>query len=246
MGDNPWILLFGVASAATLVALPLDRPIQRAMLAEDIQDNRAIRGSASALAFAGGPGPFALSATLYVAGRARGNAGMSRLGARIAEGVMLAATVDGIVKGISGRALPDDAQQHGFSFGRGFHEGNGPFVSFPSGHTAAGFAVATVVAVENARAHPERRWVAPLVFGTATMIGVARLYQNVHWASDLPLGAAIGIWSGAEAASWHHGRSRSRMSQVMRGLSAAPNAHGGMELRWSSGAGTGPHQDERP
>jgi membrane-associated phospholipid phosphatase len=62
----------------------------------------------------------------------------------LTEGIVAAAALNGLLKGVSGRALPNarSAEPGDFSFGRGFHDGNGSFVSFPSGHTAASFAAA--------------------------------------------------------------------------------------------------------
>lgn len=61
--------------------------------------------------------------------------------------------------------------------------------SFPSGHTSATFASATVVA---------RRWGwrgGVPAFAVATFVGVTRL-QNLHYLSDVTFGAALGIASG--------------------------------------------------
>ena len=63
---------------------------------------------------------------------------------------LLAASVTGLGKGISGRALPsvNDSNPENFQFGRGFHDRNGPFVSFPSGHATASFAMAAALTSE--------------------------------------------------------------------------------------------------
>jgi undecaprenyl-diphosphatase len=60
-----------------------------------------------------------------------------------------------------------------------------PF-SFPSGHAAAAFAVATAVGVS----HP---WTAPLVLPLAAAIAWTRVALRVHYASDALAGAALGI-----------------------------------------------------
>ncbi|WP_324717540.1 phosphatase PAP2 family protein [Carboxydochorda subterranea] len=58
--------------------------------------------------------------------------------------------------------------------------------SFPSGHTTASFAIATVLAA---------RWPAagPLAFATASIVGLSRTYLGHHYPSDVLAGAAIGI-----------------------------------------------------
>lgn len=63
--------------------------------------------------------------------------------------------------------------------------------SFPSGHATEAFAVATSIA-EN---YPVW-WVQGLAYGTAGLVGFARIEQNAHYASDVVAGALIG-WSVA-------------------------------------------------
>ena len=63
--------------------------------------------------------------------------------------------------------------------------------SFPSGHTTEAFAVATSIA-EN---YPIW-WVQTLAYGTAGLVGYARIEQNAHFASDAVAGAIVG-WSVA-------------------------------------------------
>jgi membrane-associated phospholipid phosphatase len=63
--------------------------------------------------------------------------------------------------------------------------------SFPSGHSTEAFAVATSIA-EN---YPVW-WVQGLAYGTAGLVGYARIEQNTHFASDVVAGSLIG-WSVA-------------------------------------------------
>jgi membrane-associated phospholipid phosphatase len=134
---------------------------------------------------------------------------------------------------------PDD-----FQFFRGFHDGNGPFVSFPSGHAAASFAVAAVITGEVDRWHPGMaRIVGPIAYGGAGLVGLARMYQNVHWASDLPLAAAIGTWSGLTVIARTHAKRQRADAEthdpsdglidVLRSTSLVPIAGRGVGLSWS-------------
>ncbi|PWK17034.1 PAP2 superfamily protein [Arcicella aurantiaca] len=65
--------------------------------------------------------------------------------------------------------------------------------SFPSGHTANAFFGATILAEEYAN---ESVWYAVGGYTLATATGVFRVLNNRHWASDVLVGAGIGIVSG--------------------------------------------------
>ena len=68
-----------------------------------------------------------------------------------------------------------------------FHPFSGG-ASFPSGHTAAAFALATSIAVNN-----DRRWVKDVSYSIATLVGYSRIEHDAHWLSDTLSGALIGI-----------------------------------------------------
>jgi len=71
--------------------------------------------------------------------------------------------------------------------------------SFPSGHATAAFAVATVVA-EEWHAVPG---VAVAAYGLAGLVGVSRITDHAHWASDVVAGAVLG-WASGHAVEWLH------------------------------------------
>lgn len=68
--------------------------------------------------------------------------------------------------------------------------------SFPSGHTANAFFGATILAKEYSEKSP---LIAIGGYSVATATGIFRILNNRHWASDVLVGAGIGILS-AEAA----------------------------------------------
>lgn len=61
--------------------------------------------------------------------------------------------------------------------------------SFPSGHAAFYFAIATIVYFYNKRA-------GILFFAGAFLISLARVFSGIHWPSDIIAGAIVGIFSG--------------------------------------------------
>jgi membrane-associated phospholipid phosphatase len=60
--------------------------------------------------------------------------------------------------------------------------------SFPSGHSAAAFAMATVVASE----YGDNPVVSPLMYGAATLCALSRVHDNAHWLSDVVVGSLVG------------------------------------------------------
>lgn len=76
-----------------------------------------------------------------------------------------------------------------------------PAASFPSGHAAFYFAIATVVFIYLKKVYPPSKrsfwWGAGLwFFITSFLISISRVFAGLHWPSDILAGAAIGIFSG--------------------------------------------------
>lgn len=100
------------------------------------------------------------------------------------------AIVDLATKAITRRQRPSDVQAKG-TFTDTFFNGNkSPLKgsSFPSGHSAGAFSVATVVA----NRYGNHKWVPWAVYSMATVISLSRISTNAHFSSDVFLGAAIG------------------------------------------------------
>lgn len=72
--------------------------------------------------------------------------------------------------------------------------------SFPSGHTTVAFAAATVYAME----YKHRPWIPIFAYSAATLIGVSRITENRHWATDVLAGAALGFLSGRLVVNNYH------------------------------------------
>ncbi len=64
--------------------------------------------------------------------------------------------------------------------------------SFPSGHTATAFMMATMLSKEYGHLSP---WVGIGGYSVATATGLMRMANNKHWLSDVLVGAGIGILS---------------------------------------------------
>lgn len=62
--------------------------------------------------------------------------------------------------------------------------------SFPSGHTSASFAIATIIAFNMPK-------LSIFVFSIALIIGISRIYLGVHYPTDVAAGIIVGIGSAA-------------------------------------------------
>ncbi len=100
------------------------------------------------------------------------------------------AVVDLAIKAVTRRKRPSDVRVGGSFNDTFFSGGKSPFKgsSFPSGHAAGVFSVATVIATR----YRNHRWAPWVSYGFATAIGFSRVTTLSHFPSDVFLGAALG------------------------------------------------------
>ena len=99
----------------------------------------------------------------------------------IASGIITPA-----IKPVAGRSRPRD-NNGAYNF-KPFSNANS---SFPSGHTTEAFALASVIAN-----HYDETWVTCTSYSIAGLVGLARIYHQAHFASDVLAGAMIGTLVG--------------------------------------------------
>ena len=104
------------------------------------------------------------------------------------ESFALASLVTRIPKTLVGRERPDNWQGDGPYTIKGPFKGN----SFPSGHTTASFAVASVIATQ----FRDSKWIPITAYSVAGLAGISRIYDNKHWLTDVVAGATIGTLVG--------------------------------------------------
>ncbi len=103
-----------------------------------------------------------------------------------------------ILKHVIGRARPKFMHAGNLEFSPA---GGSGWDSFPSGHAAAAFAVATVLAIK----FPRARWP---ILAAAVAIAVSRILRGAHYLTDVAGGAALGCVMGVIAAHpWSEWRS---------------------------------------
>ena len=60
-------------------------------------------------------------------------------------------------------------------------------------------------------------------YAGATLVGVSRMYNNMHWASDVIGGAAVGTLFGLKVVKYSHSHPGNRIDRaLLKGNRAAP------------------------
>jgi membrane-associated phospholipid phosphatase len=120
----------------------------------------------------------------YVVGCAQHRDSIRRTAQTALEAAAATTVLDQVVKHATNRQRPSQDNSSGE-----FWEGGR---SFASGHAAASFAIAGVIA----RRHPHG-WLRWGVFGVATAVSLARYPAKQHFFSDILIGGTLGYVTGA-------------------------------------------------
>ncbi len=100
------------------------------------------------------------------------------------------------------------------------------YTSFPSGHTTVAFAAATVFAME----YKDTKWAPILAYSASSLIGLSRIMQNAHWASDVLVGAALGFLCGRQVVNNYHRYAKLENAKKKNTLSFSLNYMDGVIL----------------
>jgi membrane-associated phospholipid phosphatase len=182
--DGADFLTFAAVSGSGLLVFAFDQDIR-----DWAQDRRTPSSdkTASLFSFIGDGGILlGLSAGLYAAGEIGHNDGLRQTALLSIESLGTASLLLWTIKVIAGRARPYTGETS-----RSFQ----PFAftnrywSLPSGHAVASFCVATVIAEQS-----DSPVVDILAYGLATGVGISRIHEDKHWASDVFLGSALGYF----------------------------------------------------
>ena len=224
----------GAFAVATVALLPADRHFAQLSQSQDLLNNGSLRSLSDAARYLGSPGPLIIGPSMYLIGRLGHVPRLAELGLHGTEAVLVGSAVAGVIKVAAGRRRPyavNDANSYDFAFGRGLRSASAK--SFPSGHTTAAFSAAAAVVAETHEWWPHSIWyVAPIMFGGATAVGLSRMYDNQHWASDVVMGAAIGTFAGLKTVRFNHTHTGNRIDSVLLGARLVPSMNG-TALAWS-------------
>lgn len=150
------------------------------------------------------PVTIAVPVSLFVAGWAKNNKQLKIDAAYFAGGYILSAIITNGAKHIFKRERPYNT----YSFIKKRDVGGG--YSFPSGHTSAAFYTATSLSI----LYPKWYVIVP-TYVWASSAGWARMYQGVHYPSDVLVGAVVGAgsaWVSYKVQRWMNKKNNKQKS----------------------------------
>jgi len=198
-----------VLTAATAFLIAGDEGIR-----DGVQDfvarNTWVSGTADAVDEMGNLGAWATAGAFFGAGIIFKDLKARETGYLAASAMLQTFLVDNFFKGLTGRQRPffADGEDHWsglVAFWKRFDKDEeARYVSFPSGHTANAFALATVVAMQ----YRDEPWVPVLAYTVAASVGLSRMALDRHWASDVLVGAVVGHFVSRLVVRNHRRRQR--------------------------------------
>jgi len=163
--------------------------------------------------------------TVYGIARLRHDDGTADVALHTTESVLFPALFIQVIRGALGRSRPyvdsggverRDSDPYHFELLHGFTSFD--YRSFPSMHAMASVAVAAALSTEmRERNTPHRAVISPLLYAGAALPGLARLYLDQHWTSDIALGAFLGAFAGQKVVMYSHAHPSNRIDNKFLG-----------------------------
>jgi len=177
----------GATAAGTALLFLADQPVNRFAGRSHCAFNDWVLGIDS---FEGNHFTFLLSGGIYGLGYLTSNTHIRKMGLYAIEAFIYSGVISGIIKIALGRRRPYAGRSN--TFFKPFHLFNSTYTSLPSGHTTVSFAVSSVLAESVDNIYWKTFW-----YGSAGLVGAARIYHNKHWLSDVFGGAVLGYAVGS-------------------------------------------------
>lgn len=219
-------VLAGGYIVATFAARPVDKRVATALQRPERQQRWIFQESATIVRTIAVPGAVIIGTSMYAAGRLSHVERLAEVGLHGTEALLVGSLVADGLKLTFGRARPFvdtvSPDPNNWQLFRGFRGGN--YQSFPSGHTVAAFAAAAAVSSETSRWWPAVTYygIGPVLYAGAAAVGISRMYNNRHWASDVILGAAIGTFAGTKVVRYHRTHPGNRIDRWLLSASWSP------------------------
>lgn len=182
--DRNDLLVLAAVSGSGLLLLSFDREIQ-----DWVQERRtdsSDKTSSCLRLFGDGAFLVGLSAAIYAGGEIGHDDGVRKTALLSLESLAVSSAIAWTLKIVTGRARPYTAESSA-----SFHPfaSKSRFWSFPSGHAAAAFSVATIIALQSRPAIVDA-----LAYSLAGLVAMSRVHDNEHWASDVFIGSLLGCF----------------------------------------------------
>lgn len=186
-----------------------DEPIQRNAV-DLVNNHSAIRNASSFITKFGGPYEIYTLAGFGTYGLIFKSDKVKTTTLLATQAYLTGAAIESVMKLLSGRTRPSAYNGVNSETEPNFYgpfskrakdiNGSKEFSSFPSGHTTVAFAAATVFAKEYSKSV-----IVPIIaYSAATAIGLSRITENKHWATDVFVGAALGYLTGKQVVNNYH------------------------------------------
>jgi hypothetical protein len=162
---------------------------------------------------------------------------------QLAEGMLTVGTLVQVLKHITGHETPATAtvkagRWRPFPNQADYLKHVSKYDAYPSGHLATAMMCVTVIS----RNYPEKAYIRPLGYSLMTVLAFQMMNNGVHWASDYPLGIALGYSFGKIIQSRGHsefpGKAERKPAEgALKSLNAGPSfmAGGGVGITLSCG-----------
>ena len=226
------VVAIGVAALAA-ATMSLDESIARSLQRPTVQTNTWLKGTSNVFSNLGFPGSAIISAGAYFVGLGKHSRPIAELGMRTGEAVVLGGVLAEGLQMTIGRSRPqrDLSRPRDFRLGKGFS--NDDYTSLPSAHVTVAFAAATAASHAVGRSWPgASKYVTPMSYAAATLVGASRMYKNKHWASDVVAAAGLGSYSAVLFDRYNEGHPGNIFERMFLPSSVVPQ-RGGLAVAWS-------------
>lgn len=153
-----------------------------------------------------------MAAGFYIGGLIKKDNRALQTASQLGESFLALGLGTQLMKYGTGRENPSDASIPGgrwrpFPTLSDFQNKKPEYDAFPSGHLATFVSAVTIISAN----YPRIRWIKPVGYTIAGLLGLSMINNGVHWAGDFPLGFAMGYGFGKFITKKNHLKLKSGM-----------------------------------